>query len=43
MDGACGTYDKRKRKARRTVWGNLKEKGRLEGLDVDGNIVFKLF
>jgi len=43
MDGACDRYDKRKRKARRTVWRNLKGKGRLEGLDVDGKIVFKLF
>jgi hypothetical protein len=33
MGGACGTYDKRKRKARKNVWGKLKEKGRLEGLD----------
>jgi hypothetical protein len=43
MGGTCGTYDKRKRKSRRNVWENLKEKGRLEGLDVDGKIVFKLF
>jgi len=43
MDGECGTYGKRKRKASRTLWGNLKEKGRLEGLDVDGKIVFTLF
>jgi hypothetical protein len=42
MGGTCGTYDKKK-KARRKVWGNLKEKSRLEGLDVDGKIVFKLF
>lgn len=43
MDEACGTYDKRKIKARRNVWGKLKGKGRFEGLDVDGKTVFKLF
>lgn len=43
MGRVCGTYDKRKRKARRNMWENLKGKARLEGLDVDGKIVFKLF
>ena len=38
MGGACGTYWGR---TRAYAWGNLRKRGHLEDLDVDGKVILK--
>jgi hypothetical protein len=41
MSAACGTYGER-RSAHGIWWGDLRERGHLENLGVDGRIILKL-
>jgi len=39
MGGACGTYGGKDRYVQDFWWGNLKDRGHLEDLDIDGIIM----
>ena len=41
MDGACSTYGREKEVHIGFWWGNLRERGHLEGTGVDGRILLR--